>query len=88
MIFRVIDFWLAMGVDGLRLDAVPYLYKREGTNCGRPAGNLPEFLRQVRAHVDASYRGRMLLAEANQWPEEAAAYFGTGDMCHMAFHFP
>ncbi|HEY3277710.1 MAG TPA: maltose alpha-D-glucosyltransferase, partial [Syntrophorhabdaceae bacterium] len=87
MIFRVIDFWLGMGVDGLRLDAVPYLYKREGTNCE----NLPEtyeFLRQVRAHVDASYTGRMLLAEANQWPEEAAAYFGTGDMCHMAFHFP
>lgn len=84
---RVIDFWLGLGVDGIRLDAVPYLFEREGTNCE----NLPEthaFLRGLRAHVDGKYRNRMLLAEANQWPEDAAAYFGSGDVCHMAFHFP
>ena len=83
----VIDFWLEMGVDGMRLDAVPYLYEKEGSNCE----NLPqtyEFLRTVRAHVDKKFPGRMLLAEANQWPEDAAAYFGAGDICHMAFHFP
>jgi maltose alpha-D-glucosyltransferase/alpha-amylase len=87
MILRVIDFWLRMGVDGLRLDAVPYLIKREGTNCE----NLPEtygVLKEMRAHVDHYFNNRMLLAEANQWPEDAAAYFGSGDMCHMAFHFP
>jgi maltose alpha-D-glucosyltransferase/alpha-amylase len=86
-IFEVLDFWLDLGVDGLRLDAVPYLYEREGTNCE----NLPEthaFLKKLRAHVDAKYQDRMLLAEANQWPEDAAAYFGTGDECHMNFHFP
>jgi maltose alpha-D-glucosyltransferase / alpha-amylase len=84
---NAVDFWLEMGVDGLRLDAVPYLYEREGTNCE----NLPEthaFLRELRAHIDARHRGRMLLAEANQWPEDAIAYFGAGDECHMAFHFP
>ena len=84
---QVLDFWLDMGVDGLRLDAVPYLYEREGTNCE----NLPEthlYLKKLRAHVDARYRNRMLLAEANQWPEDAAAYFGNGDECHMNFHFP
>jgi len=86
-IFKVIDFWLGMGVDGLRLDAVPYLHEREGTNCE----NLPEtheFLNKLRAHVDSKFKNRMLLAEANQWPEDAAAYFGDGDECHMAFHFP
>ena len=88
-LFGVVDFWLAMGVDGLRLDAVPYLYEREGTSCE----NLPEthaFLRELRKHVDAKFPGRMLLAEANQWPEEAAEYLGSGagDECHMAFHFP
>ena len=86
-IFPVVDFWLEMGVDGLRLDAVPYLYEREGTNCE----NLPEthqFLKALREHVDARYPGRMFLAEANQWPEDAVAYFGEGDECHMAFHFP
>ncbi|MDW7711263.1 MAG: maltose alpha-D-glucosyltransferase [Deferrisomatales bacterium] len=86
-LLRVMDYWLGMGVDGVRLDAVPYLYEREGTNCE----NLPEthaFLRKLRAHVDARHPGRMLLAEANQWPEDAAAYFGGGDECHMAFHFP
>ncbi len=84
---RVVDFWLGMGVDGLRLDAVPYLYEREGTS----NENLPEthaYLKQLRAHVDGRFGNRMLLAEANQWPEEAAAYFGDGDECHMAFHFP
>ena len=86
-LLEVVDFWLGMGVDGLRLDAVPYLYEREGTNCE----NLPEthaFLKKLRAHVDARYPERMLLAEANQWPEDAAAYFGDGDECHMNFHFP
>jgi maltose alpha-D-glucosyltransferase/alpha-amylase len=84
---NAVDFWLDMGVDGLRLDAVPYLYEREGTNCE----NLPEthgFLRELRTHIDGRHSGRMLLAEANQWPEDAIAYFGAGDECHMAFHFP
>ncbi|MFA5140111.1 MAG: maltose alpha-D-glucosyltransferase [Elusimicrobiota bacterium] len=86
-IMKAVDFWLGMGVDGLRLDAIPYLYEREGTNCE----NLPEthaFLKELRRHVDAKFKDRMLLAEANQWPEDAAAYFGSGDECHMAFHFP
>ena len=85
--FRVVDHWFDMGVDGMRLDAVPYLFQREGTNCE----NLPEthrFLKELRAHVEEKYRGRMLLAEANQWPEDAVAYLGEGDECHMAFHFP
>jgi len=85
--FQAIDFWLDMGVDGVRLDAVPYLYEREGTNCE----NLPEthaFLRKTRRHVEEKYADKMLLAEANQWPEDAAAYFGDGDECHMNFHFP
>jgi maltose alpha-D-glucosyltransferase / alpha-amylase len=83
----VVDFWLGKGVDGLRLDAVPYLYEAEGTNCE----NLPkthQFLRTLRAHIDRNFEDRMLLAEANQWPEDAAAYFGAGDECHMNFHFP
>jgi maltose alpha-D-glucosyltransferase / alpha-amylase len=86
-ILHVVDFWLNMGIDGLRLDAVPYLYEREGTSCE----NLPEthsFLKELRRHVDRKFKNRMLLAEANQWPEDAAAYFGDGDECHMAFHFP
>ncbi len=85
--FAALDFWLRMGVDGLRLDAVPYLYEREGTSCE----NLPEthaFLKELRRRLDAKYSNRMLLAEANQWPEDAVAYFGGGDECHMAFHFP
>ena len=86
-LFRTCDFWLDMGVDGMRLDAVPYLFEREGTNCE----NLPEtheFLRELRKHIDDNYPNRMLLAEANQWPEDAVAYFGNGDECHMNFHFP
>jgi maltose alpha-D-glucosyltransferase/alpha-amylase len=86
-LFRVLDFWMDRGVDGLRLDAIPYLYERDGTDCE----NLPEthaFLRELRHHVDTKYPGRVLLAEANQWPEQSAAYFGNGDECHMAFHFP
>ncbi len=86
-IFRVMDFWLRMGIDGLRLDAIPYLYEREGTNCE----NLPEthvFLKELRRYVDERYENRMFLAEANQWPEDAVAYFGNGDECHMSFHFP
>ena len=85
--FDVVDFWLRLGVDGLRLDAIPYLFEREGTNCE----NLPEtleLLTELRRHVDAEFEDRMLLAEANQWPEDAVAYFGRGDRCHMAFHFP
>src|SRR5438270_6769025 len=85
--FNVVDFWLDLGVDGLRLDAVPYLIEREGTS----GENLPEthqILKELRAHVDDRYESRMLLAEANQWPEDASAYFGNGDDCHMAFHFP
>ncbi|GAB4389934.1 MAG: maltose alpha-D-glucosyltransferase [Thermodesulfovibrionales bacterium] len=86
-LMRTIDFWLGMGVDGLRLDAVPYLYEREGTNCEN-LSETHEFLRKLRAHVDGRFSNRMLLAEANQWPEDASAYFGAGDECHMAFHFP
>ncbi|MGI8437913.1 MAG: maltose alpha-D-glucosyltransferase [Chthoniobacterales bacterium] len=86
-VLKVLDYWLAMGVDGLRLDAVPYLFERDGTSCE----NLPEtheYLKKLRAHIDANYEGRMLLAEANQWPEDAVAYFGNGDESHMNFHFP
>jgi maltose alpha-D-glucosyltransferase/alpha-amylase len=86
-LLNVVDHWLEMGVDGLRLDAVPYLFEREGTNCE----NLPEthgFLKELRKHIDERYADRMLLAEANQWPEDAVSYFGDGDECHMAFHFP
>jgi maltose alpha-D-glucosyltransferase/alpha-amylase len=86
-LFRILDFWLEMDVDGLRLDAVPYLFERESTSCE----NLPEthdFLKKLRRHVDAAFPNRMILAEANQWPEDAAAYFGDGDECHMNFHFP
>jgi maltose alpha-D-glucosyltransferase/alpha-amylase len=84
---KALDYWFEMGVDGLRLDAVPYLYEREGTN----GENLPEthdYLKELRAHIDANHSDRMLLAEANQWPEDVVAYFGDGDECHMCFHFP
>src|SRR5262249_18032263 len=86
-VIQVLDFWLGMGIDGLRLDAVPYLYEREGTNCE----NLPDthaVLKELRRHVDAKFPYRMLLAEANQWPEDSVAYFGEGDEGHMAFNFP
>ena len=86
-VFRTMRFWLDMGVDGFRLDAIPYLVEREGTN----NENLPEthmVLKQIRALIDASYPNKLLLAEANQWPEDVRPYFGEGDECHMAFHFP
>ncbi len=86
-VIKILDYWCKMGVDGFRLDAVPYLFEREGTNCE----NLPEthqFLKKLRAHVDKKYPGTLLLAEANMWPEEAAAYFGDGDECQMNYHFP
>jgi maltose alpha-D-glucosyltransferase/alpha-amylase len=86
-VIRLMHYWLDMGVDGLRLDAIPYLIEREGTN----NENLPEthdVLKKIRAVLDASYPDRMLLAEANQWPEDTRPYFGEGDECHMAFHFP
>ncbi len=84
---RVMKYWLDVGVDGLRLDAVPYLIEREGTN----NENLPEthaVLKRIRQALDRHAPGRMLLAEANQWPEDAQQYFGDGDECHMSFHFP
>ncbi|WP_265942500.1 maltose alpha-D-glucosyltransferase [Dechloromonas sp. A34] len=84
---RVMRFWLDQGVDGFRLDAIPYLCEREGTN----NENLPEthaVVKEIRAVIDAHYRGRLLLAEANQWPEDVRDYFGDGDECHMAYHFP
>src|SRR5207302_1092731 len=84
---KVLDFWCEMGIDGFRLDAVPYLFEREGTNCE----NLPDthvVLRTLRRHLDETHPGRMLISEANQWPEDAVAYFGNGDECHMNFHFP
>ena len=86
-VLGALHYWLEMGVDGLRLDAIPYLVEREGTNCE----NLPEthtVLKRIRAEMDAHYGDRLLLAEANQWPEDTYPYFGDGDECHMAFHFP
>ena len=86
-VMHLLDFWAAMGVDGFRLDAIPYLFEREGTSCE----NLPEthaFLRELRRHLDERFASRMLLSEANMWPEDAVAYMGKGDECHMNFHFP
>ena len=86
-VIRVMRFWFDMGVDGFRLDAIPYLIERDGTS----NENLPEthaVIRQIRAQVDAHYKNRLLLAEANQWPEDVREYFGDGDECHMAYHFP
>lgn len=86
-VFKILDYWCAMGVDGFRLDAVPYLFEREGTN----GENLPEthaFLKKLRAHIDEKFPGTVFLAEANMWPEDSASYFGDGDECHMNYHFP
>lgn len=86
-IFKIIDYWVDMGVDGFRLDAIPYLFERENTNCE----NLPEthvFLKKLRAHVEQKRPDVLLLAEANMWPEDSASYFGDGDECHMNYHFP
>lgn len=86
-VFRIIDYWCSMGVDGFRLDAVPYLFERENTN----GENLPEthaYLKELRKHVDENFPGTVFLAEANMWPEESASYFGDGDECHMNYHFP
>ncbi len=85
--FDIMRFWLDMGVDGFRTDAVPYLYEREGTNCE----NLPEthrFLKEMRKMMDEEYPDRVIIAEANQWPEDVIEYFGDGDEFHMCFHFP
>jgi len=84
---EVLRFWMDLGIDGFRLDAIPYLFEEEGTNCE----NLPrthEFLKRLRKEVDELYPDKVLLAEANQWPEDVVEYFGSGDECHMAFHFP
>lgn len=86
-VIRTLDFWAEMGVDGFRLDAIPYLFEREGTSCE----NLHEthsFLKELRGHMDKTHPNRMFLAEANMWPEDAVAYFGKGDECQMSFHFP
>jgi maltose alpha-D-glucosyltransferase / alpha-amylase len=86
-VLRVMNYWLDMGVDALRVDAIPYLLEREGTNCE----NLPEthaLIKTLRREIDANYSNRVLLAEANQWPTDVRPYFGDGDECHMAFHFP
>jgi maltose alpha-D-glucosyltransferase / alpha-amylase len=86
-VLRVMRFWLDMGVDALRIDAIPYLVERDGTNCE----NLPEthvVMKKIRAAIDAQYENRVILAEANQWPADVRPYFGDGDECHMAFHFP
>jgi maltose alpha-D-glucosyltransferase / alpha-amylase len=86
-VLRALDFWFEMGVDGLRLDAIPYLFEKEGTNCE----NLPathQFIKKLRKHMDLKFQDRILIAEANQWPEDAVAYFGEEDECQMAFHFP
>ncbi len=86
-VLSVMRFWLDMGIDGLRLDAVPYLVEREGTN-NENLSETHDILKLIRAEMDRHAPGRMLLAEANQWPEDAQQYFGDGDECHMSFHFP
>jgi maltose alpha-D-glucosyltransferase/alpha-amylase len=86
-VFNIMRFWLDLGVDGLRLDAVPYLIERDGTN-NENLSETHDVLKKIRAELDEHAPGRMLLAEANQWPEDAQQYFGNGDECHMSFHFP
>src|SRR5688572_23601620 len=84
---KIIDFWMKLGVDGLRLASVPFLFEEEGTSCE----NLPQthtFLKKIRSHVDKHYKNKVLMAEANLWPEDAAAYFGDGKECHMNFNYP
>ena len=86
-VLNILHYWLDMGADAIRLDAIPYLVERDGTNCE----NLPEthaVLKRIRSEIDAHYANRMILAEANQWPSDVRPYFGDGDECHMAFHFP
>ncbi len=86
-IFKILDYWTSMGIDGFRLDAIPYLYEREDTN----SENLPEthaFLKKLRKFIDERYDNVLFLAEANMWPEDSASYFGDGDECHMNYHFP
>lgn len=86
-IFNILDYWVDLGVDGFRLDAVPYLFEREGTNCE----NLPEthvYLKKLRSHIEKKDPNVMFLAEANMWPEDSVSYFGEGDECHMNYHFP
>ncbi len=86
-IVKIIDFWLKIGVDAFRLSSVPFLFEEEGTNCE----NLPQthaFLRKIRSHIDKHYKNRVLIAEANLWPEDAAKYFGDGKECHMNFNYP
>ncbi|HZY71816.1 MAG TPA: maltose alpha-D-glucosyltransferase, partial [Edaphobacter sp.] len=86
-VLKAMRFWLDMGVDALRMDAIPYLVERDGTSCE----NLPEthaVIKAIRAAIDADYANRLILAEANQWPADVRPYFGDGDECHMAFHFP
>ena len=86
-VLKAMRFWLDMGVDAMRMDAIPYLVERDGTNCE----NLPgthEKIKKIRAAIDEGYANRLILAEANQWPDDVRPYFGDGDECHMAFHFP
>jgi maltose alpha-D-glucosyltransferase / alpha-amylase len=86
-LIKIVDFWMKLGVDGFRLSSVPFLYEEEGTNCE----NLPQthaYLKRIRAHIDKNYKNRILIAEANLWPEDAADYFGEGQECHMNFNYP
>jgi maltose alpha-D-glucosyltransferase / alpha-amylase len=86
-VFRTMEFWFDMGVDGFRLDAIPYLIERDGTS-NENLRETHDVIKELRARVDAKYPGRLLLAEANMWPEDVREYFGDGDECHMAYHFP
>ncbi len=87
-VLKAMRFWLDLGVDGLRLDAIPYLVERDGTTCENASRDPRHHQRRLRAAIDAEYTNRFILAEANQWPADVRPYFGDGDECHMAFHFP